>query len=34
MVKLELMRTSVLRLPQKILSWCEPATNAGKYQFR
>ena len=29
MVKLELMRTPVLAVPQKIFNWCDAATNAG-----
>ena len=29
MVKLEVIRTPVLSVPQKILSWCDAATNAG-----
>ena len=29
MVKLEVISSSVFRLPQKISSWCEAATNAG-----
>ena len=29
MVKLEVMRTAVLAVPQKMSSWCEASTKAG-----
>jgi hypothetical protein len=29
MVKLEMISTSVFRVPQTTFNWCEPETNAG-----